>query len=70
LIPPRSTEETKAYLLDFDIQDSGFSNLIRAIYHLLELASYFATGEMEITAWTIKVGIKASQCAGIIHRNF
>ncbi|MDR1907011.1 MAG: redox-regulated ATPase YchF [Puniceicoccales bacterium] len=65
-----SPEETKAYLTDFGVKDSGVSDLIRATYHLLGLASYFTAGEMEVHAWTFKVGMKAPQCAGIIHGDF
>jgi GTP-binding protein YchF len=65
-----SPEEAKAYLLDFGVQDSGVSRLIRATYHLLGLASYFTAGEMEVHAWTFREGMKAPQCAGVIHGDF
>jgi GTP-binding protein YchF len=65
-----SPEDAQAYLLDFGVQDSGVSDLIRATYHLLGLASYFTAGEMEVHAWTFKMGMKAPQCAGIIHGDF
>jgi GTP-binding protein YchF len=65
-----SFEEAKAYLSDFGVQDSGVSDLIRATYRLLGLASYFTAGETEVHAWTFKVGMKAPQCAGIIHGDF
>ncbi|MDR1366822.1 MAG: redox-regulated ATPase YchF [Puniceicoccales bacterium] len=65
-----SPDEAKAYLSDFGIQDSGVSHLIQATYRLLGLASYFTAGEMEVHAWTFKVGMKAPQCAGIIHSDF
>lgn len=63
-------EETRAYLLDFGVKDSGVSDLIRVTYRLLGLASYFTAGEMEVRAWTFKVGMRAPQCAGIIHGDF
>jgi GTP-binding protein YchF len=65
-----SPEEAKAYLSDFGVRDSGVSHLIRATYRLLGLASYFTAGEMEVRAWTFKVGMKAPRCAGIIHGDF
>ncbi|MDR1303115.1 MAG: redox-regulated ATPase YchF [Puniceicoccales bacterium] len=65
-----SAEEARAYLSDFGVEDSGVSGLIRATYDLLGLASYFTAGEMEVRAWTFKVGMKAPQCAGIIHGDF
>jgi ribosome-binding ATPase YchF (GTP1/OBG family) len=63
-------EEARAYLLDFGGKDSGVSDLIRTTYRLLGLASYFTAGEMEVRAWTFKVGMRAPQCAGIIHSDF
>jgi GTP-binding protein YchF len=65
-----SLEEARAYLGDFGLRDSGVSELIRATYDLLGLASYFTAGEMEVHAWTFRVGMKAPQCAGIIHGDF
>jgi ribosome-binding ATPase YchF (GTP1/OBG family) len=37
---------------------------------LLGLSSYFTTGEQETRAWTFKNGMKAPQCAGLIHGDF
>ncbi|MDR1590984.1 MAG: redox-regulated ATPase YchF [Puniceicoccales bacterium] len=65
-----SAEEARTYLLDLGVKDSGVSDLIGATYRLLGLASYFTAGEMEVHAWTFKVGMKAPQCAGIIHGDF
>ena len=52
------------------VKDSGVSLLIRAAYELLGLASYFTAGEQEVRAWTFKSGMKAPQCAGVIHTDF
>ncbi|MDR3317524.1 MAG: redox-regulated ATPase YchF [Puniceicoccales bacterium] len=65
-----SPEEAKIYLRDLGVEDSGVSDLIRATYRLLGLASYFTAGEKEVHAWTFRVGMKAPQCAGIIHGDF
>ncbi|MDR0590535.1 MAG: redox-regulated ATPase YchF [Puniceicoccales bacterium] len=65
-----SAEEAKIYRSDFGVEGSGISGLIRATYDLLGLASYFTAGEMEVRAWTFRVGMKAPQCAGIIHGDF
>ncbi|MDR2200766.1 MAG: redox-regulated ATPase YchF [Puniceicoccales bacterium] len=65
-----SPEEAKTYLRSFGVEDSGVSNLIRTTYRLLGLASYFTAGEKEVRAWTFKVGMKAPQCAGVIHGDF
>jgi ribosome-binding ATPase len=44
--------------------------LIRAVYHLLGLRTYFTTGEKETRAWTIHEGDKAPAAAGVIHSDF
>ena len=63
-------EEAAEYLESLGIQDSGVSLLIRAAYDLLGLASYFTAGVQEVRAWTFKNGMKAPQCAGVIHTDF
>lgn len=65
-----SEEEAAEYLADLGIEDSGVSQLIRASYDLLGLASYFTAGEKEARAWTFKTGMTAPQCAGVIHTDF
>lgn len=63
-------EEAQEYLESLGIADSGVSVLIRSTYKLLGLASYFTAGEKEVRAWTFKIGMKAPQCAGVIHTDF
>lgn len=65
-----SHEEARNYLSELGITDSGITSLIRKSYELLGLASYFTAGEMEVRAWTFKKGMKAPQCAGVIHGDF
>ncbi len=65
-----SNEEAVDYLQDLGVSDSGVNNLIRSTYHLLGLASFLTAGEMEVRAWTFKQGMKAPQCAGVIHTDF
>lgn len=65
-----SPEEGAAFLQDMGVQDSGVSQLIRATYDLLGLASYFTAGEKEVRAWTFHKGMKAPECAGVIHTDF
>lgn len=64
------TSEAAEYLQSLGISDSGVSQLIRASYDLLGLASYFTAGEQEVRAWTFKKGMKAPECAGVIHTDF
>jgi ribosome-binding ATPase len=63
-------EEKKAFLEELGIEESGLDQLIRAAYSLLGLATYFTAGEQEVRAWTFRLGMKAPQCAGIIHSDF
>lgn len=63
-------EEAKEYLQDLGVEDSGVSRLIQETYRLLGLASFFTAGEKEVRAWTFIQGMKAPQCAGVIHTDF
>lgn len=63
-------EEKKAFLEDLGIARSGLDQIIQAAYHLLGLRTFFTVGEPECRAWTFREGMKAPQCAGIIHTDF
>ncbi|MBV9997582.1 MAG: redox-regulated ATPase YchF [Verrucomicrobia bacterium] len=65
-----SEAETVEYLAGLGVKESGAGNLIRAVYHLLGLRTYFTTGEKETRAWTIRAGDKAPAAAGVIHSDF
>lgn len=63
-------EEKAMFLEELGIKESGLDQLIRASYNLLGLATYFTAGVQEVRAWTFRKGMKAPQCAGIIHTDF
>lgn len=63
-------EEKEMFLEELGIEESGLDQLIRATYDLLGLATYFTAGVQEVRAWTFRKGMKAPQCAGIIHTDF
>ena len=63
-------EEAQEYLESLGMERSGLEALAQAAYALLGLQSYFTAGEMEVKAWTIPVGAKAPQAAGVIHSDF
>ena len=63
-------EEKEAFLQELGIEESGLSSLIKSTYSLLGLATYFTVGSDEVKAWTFKKGMKAPECAGIIHTDF
>lgn len=63
-------EEAREYLLELGLEESGLARLVREAYRLLGLQSYFTSGETETRAWTIPIGAKAPQAAGVIHSDF
>lgn len=76
--PEEASEELKKKItgMGFDsiISDLSATNfvpeLILEAYKILNLMSFFTTGEDETRAWTIECGSKAPQAAGIIHTDF
>jgi len=66
-LPPAEAAE---YLSGLGVSESGVGILIRAVFHLLGLRTYFTTGEKETRAWTIHAGDKAPAAAGVIHSDF
>ena len=63
-------EEKSMFLQEVGITNSGLDKLIFATYDLLGLATFFTSGTDECRAWTFKKGMKAPECAGIIHSDF
>jgi len=63
-------DEAAQYLRGLGVEDTGVHALIRAVYHLLGLRTFFTTGEKETRAWTIHEGDKAPCAAGTIHSDF
>jgi ribosome-binding ATPase YchF (GTP1/OBG family) len=62
--------EKAMYLSDLGIKEAGLDLLIKESYDLLGLATFFTAGEKEVRAWTFRKGMKAPQCAGVIHTDF
>ena len=63
-------EDRAEFLRDLGIGEPGLAALAREAYRLLGLHSYFTAGPKEIRAWTIPVGARAPQAAGVIHSDF
>jgi ribosome-binding ATPase YchF (GTP1/OBG family) len=63
-------EERQMFLEEIGLKESGVARLIKAAYALLDLETYFTTGQKETHAWTYKRGSKAPQAAGVIHTDF
>jgi GTP-binding protein YchF len=60
-------EERSEFLRDVGVASSGVDRLIQSAYKMLGLMSYLTAGEKEVRAWTIPLGTKAPQAAGVIH---
>ena len=69
-IAQMSAEEASEFFELLGIAESGLVRLIQAAYRLLGLQSFFTAGEQEVKAWTIPIGAKAPQAAGVIHSDF
>ena len=63
-------EDAAEYLESLGLERPGLDVLAQAAYKLLGLQSFFTAGEMEVKAWTIPIGAKAPQAAGVIHTDF
>jgi hypothetical protein len=63
-------EEAREYMDELGLDEPGLDTLIREAYRLLGLQSFFTAGEMEVRAWTVRIGAKAPEAAGVIHSDF
>jgi ribosome-binding ATPase len=57
-------------LQDLGLKEPALNVLARAAYNSLGYQSFFTSGPKEIRAWTIPIGAKAPQAAGVIHTDF
>jgi ribosome-binding ATPase len=65
-----SEDERKEFLSSLGLEEPGLNKIIREGYKLLGLETYFTVGPKEARAWTVAVGAKAPQAAGVIHTDF
>jgi GTP-binding protein YchF len=63
-------EGRSEFLVSLGLEEPGLHRLIRAGYRLLGLHTYFTAGEKEVRAWTIPIGARAPEAAGVIHSDF
>lgn len=66
-LPP---EEQQDFLAAYQLEENSVSQLIRAIFNLLGLITYFTAGPQEVRAWAIPKGTLAPQAASVIHSDF
>ncbi|WP_174297298.1 redox-regulated ATPase YchF [Sphingomonas bacterium] len=63
-------DERVEFLAELGLEETGLARVIRAGYRLLRLITFFTVGPKEARAWTVPVGAKAPQAAGVIHSDF
>ena len=63
-------EEKKNYMKVINLNETGLNKLIKKGYDILELETFFTSGEKESRAWTIKKNYTAPKAAGEIHTDF
>ena len=63
-------DERTEFLEALGLAEPGLDRLIHEAYALLGLQTYFTAGPKEARAWTISVGAKAPEAAGVIHSDF
>ena len=63
-------EDRKEMLEALGIDEPALASVARAAYRLLGLHEYYTAGPKEVRAWTIPLGCKAPQAAGVIHTDF
>jgi obg-like ATPase 1 len=50
--------------------ESALPKLVLQMRKVMNLGSFFTTGTDEVRQWTIRIGTKAPQAAGVIHTDF
>ena len=63
-------EERQLFITDLGLTEPGSSKLIKSVYKLLSLHTFFTLGEKEVRAWTIPLNSNAQDAAGVIHSDF
>ncbi|USO06011.1 MAG: DUF933 domain-containing protein [Rhodospirillales bacterium] len=58
------------FLETLGLEESGLDKIIKAGFKLLGLQTYFTAGPKEARAWTVRVGAKVPEAAGVIHSDF
>ena len=62
--------ERAEMLEGFGLGEGALFRMVRSAYHLLDLRTFFTTGEKESRAWTFRAGSSAPETAGRIHTDF
>ncbi len=62
--------ERAEFLETLGLEEPGLNRMIHEAYALLGLQTYFTAGPKETRAWTIPIGVRAPEAAGVIHTDF
>jgi GTP-binding protein YchF len=62
--------EAAEYLEALGLPEPGLNAFVRAAYRVLGLQSFLTAGPEEVRAWTVRIGAKAPEAAGVIHSDF
>ncbi|HVU97796.1 MAG TPA: redox-regulated ATPase YchF [Puia sp.] len=62
--------DRQIFMEEYKMTEPALNKLVRSVYKLLGLYTYFTAGVQEVRAWTIHEGWKAPQAAGVIHTDF
>ncbi len=65
-----SEDDREEFLREFGVVEDGISLFIKTSYILLNLITYFTTGEDETRAWTVLKGSTAPEAGSAIHSDF
>ncbi len=60
-------EDRELFMAELGQEETGLVRIIRGLYSMLGLISFFTVGEDEVKAWTIRAGTDARTGAGKIH---
>lgn len=62
--------EARIFLADLGLAESSLNRLIREAYEILNLITFFTSGEKETRAWQLRKNSTAPEAAGKIHTDF
>ncbi len=63
-------EDKQFFLEELGLKRSGLDEIIVSAYSILDLCTFLTVGTDEVRAWTFTKGMKAPDCAGVIHTDF
>ena len=63
-------EDRQMFLEELGLKTSGLDEIIVSAYSILNLCTFLTVGTDEVRAWTFTKGMKAPDCAGVIHSDF